>query len=344
MNRAERTQIFVQEIWQWYARHKRDLPWRDVQIEDDTQRAYQIMLSEIMLQQTQVSRVKIVYKNFLERFPTIQSLSDASNKDVILAWRGMGYNSRALRLRDAAKTIVAIGVFPNEMKALMQIPGIGHYTAAAIRNFAFDIPTPCIDTNIRRILHRVFVGPENSDGSWEKDDRYLLGIAEEVLAVAIEKHNNSFFRFFVSSNQRTNEQTGFHRLCRPAADWHAALMDFGSLVCTKRNPHWETCPLTQKGIMKAAYKVPTLVTLERSKREPGRMIASKYVPNRIIRGKVIEELRDTAQGLPLHEIGKRVCIDWQEKEHSVWLQGIINSLKKDHLVVVTNNTVVLKEY
>ena len=161
MKKQEHMQAFVEQIWKWYAVHKRELPWRDLKITDDTERAYQILVSEIMLQQTQVSRVKIVFKNFLERFPTLKDLANASNKDVILAWRGMGYNSRALRLRDAAKVICSqySGVFPKEYDQLIQIKGIGAYTAGAIRNFAFNLPTPCIDTNIRRILHRAFVGP-----------------------------------------------------------------------------------------------------------------------------------------------------------------------------------------
>jgi A/G-specific adenine glycosylase len=91
----------------------------------------------------------------------------------------MGYNSRALRLRDAVRTIVTDydGVFPREMSELLQIKGIGPYTAAAIRNFAWNLPTPCIDTNIRRILHRTFYGPEETDGTWKIGDRILLDVA-----------------------------------------------------------------------------------------------------------------------------------------------------------------------
>jgi A/G-specific adenine glycosylase len=327
MKRSERTHIFVSEIWQWYARHKRQLPWRDLSIADDTQRAYQIMVSEIMLQQTQVQRVKIVYKDFLERFPKITDLSSASNKEVILAWRGMGYNNRALRLRDSAKAVVEnYNSFPVEMGQLHTLPGIGHYTAAAIRNFAFNIPTACIDTNIRRILHRVFVGPENADGTWKKDDTYLLTIAEEVLDEAL-----STFHFPLST-----------RRSQTCADWHAALMDFGSLVCTKRSPKWDVCPLTKAGIMKAAYKIPTPNPQPpTSKREPGRMVGSKYIPNRIFRGKVIEELRDEDSGLSINQIGTNICIDWNPDEHTQWLEGIITALKKDHLIQTSGAKLVL---
>ena len=187
MDKHERIQLFTETIWNWYSIHKRELPWRDLKDSDPTARAYKILVSEVMLQQTQVSRVKIVFRDFLEKFPKISDLGSASNRDVLLAWRGMGYNSRALRLRDAAKAIVEQfeKKFPESMEDLLAIKGIGSYTAAAIRNFAFNIPTPCIDTNIRRILHRTFVGPENADGTWKKDDQFLLSLAREVLDTAI---------------------------------------------------------------------------------------------------------------------------------------------------------------
>ena len=163
MTHQERIEGFVREIWSWYARHKRTLPWRDLKVEYDSQRAYMVLVSEIMLQQTQVSRVQIVFKRFLESFPTLEDLAKATNAEVILAWRGMGYNSRVLRLRDAAKIICEEhqGIFPKEMDQLLSIKGIGNYTAGAIRNFAFHIPTACVDTNIRRIVHRTFFAPEN---------------------------------------------------------------------------------------------------------------------------------------------------------------------------------------
>jgi len=306
MRRSEHVKHFSQTIWDWFSLHKRDLPWRDLKIKNDTDRAYRILVSEIMLQQTQVSRVVIIYKRFLERFPHISDLAAASNQDVILAWRGMGYNSRALRLRDAAATIIKeYDGFPKEMGQLLSIKGIGHYTAAAVRNFAFNLPTPCLDTNIRRILHRAFIGPENEDGTWQISDKDLLPLAQEVLESALQSEG------------------------RTTADWHAALMDFGSLVCTKTNPKWEVCPLTEQGLMKAAYKVPTIT--KSTKKEPGRLVGSTYVPNRIFRGKVVEELRDHAD-LTLHEIGRRICIDWSEKEHATWLASILSKLESDSLI------------
>ena len=342
MDRKDRIQAFVKTIWQWYAMHKRELPWRDLPDSDPADRAYKVLVSEIMLQQTQVSRVKIVFKDFLERLPHIQALAQATNREVLLAWRGMGYNGRALRLRDAAKSIVDrvevasckaantnlqlatcnSSFFPPSMDELRSIPGIGPYTAAAIRNFAFNIPTPCIDTNIRRILHRTFVGSENADGTWKKDDDYLLQLVGEILDVAV-----------TSSGEK-----------RDAANWHAALMDFGSIIQTKRNPKWEECPLTAKKLMKTtqasyerrakSYELSLKLTAQSSKLEPGRFVGSRYIPNRIFRGKVIEELRDAGAGLSLETIGKRVCIDWSPRIHRAWLREITEKLVRERMLQV----------
>ena len=186
MDRLCRMHLFCTGILDWYAVHRRTLPWRDLKTKNLDHKAYLVLVSEVMLQQTQVPRVIILYKKFIQTFPLIEDLAKASNAEVLIAWRGLGYNSRALRLRDTAKAIVSQNCFPREMHDLQKLPGIGHYTAGAIRNFAFGIPTPCIDVNIRRILHRFFVGPENVDGTWKKDDAYLLKIAEEALATVMK--------------------------------------------------------------------------------------------------------------------------------------------------------------
>jgi len=310
MTRKEHISAFVEELWIWFDGHKRELPWRDISIPDDTERAYRILVSEIMLQQTQVSRVIGAYRSFLEKFPSLAALAEASNADILLAWRGMGYNSRALRLRDAAQIIQREhkGIFPSDMDVLLTIKGVGHYTAAAVRNFAFHISTPCIDTNIRRIIHRCFVGPERRDGSWRKNDAYLLTVADALLQEALSYDG------------------------RTSADWHAALMDFGSLVCTKTNPKWDSCPLTKKGLCKAAYNVH-LQKGRSVKKEPGRCIGSTFVPNRIFRGKIVEELRDATEPLSREEIGSRICIDWSSAHHTQWLEDILKKLESDSLLV-----------
>ncbi len=315
MTKEKRTQAFVREIWSWYSRHKRTLPWRDLKVKDDSQRAYMVLVSEIMLQQTQVSRVQIVFKRFLESFPTLEDLAKATNAEVILAWRGMGYNSRVLRLRDAAKIICTQhgGVFPKEMNQLLSIKGIGAYTAGAIRNFAFHIPTACIDTNIRRILHRTFVGPENADGTWKKDDKYILKVADEVMKEALITHHSAL-------------------ITRTSADWYAALMDFGSLVQTKRNPKWDVCPLTAKKIMKATPKNFPKTFTSKTSTEPGRAVGGKHIPNRIFRGRIVESLRDAKAGLTSDQIGANISVDWDPSEHREWLQSLLKKLTVDRLI------------
>lgn len=220
------------------------------------------------------------------------------------------------------------------MEELLSIPGIGHYTAAAIRNFAFNIPTPCLDTNIRRILHRTFVGPENPDGAWRKDDAYLLELAGKILKVAVVHEKNCKLQI------AKDLQYAICNCPHSSANWHAALMDFGSLVQTKNNPRWDECPLTAKGLMKATpaqwKKIPKAKSQKpNSLKEPGRFVGARYIPNRIFRGKVIEELRDAAAGLPLETIGKRMCIDWSPKAHEVWLQGILKKLVTEKMIVAS---------
>jgi A/G-specific adenine glycosylase len=350
MRRRDAIESFVDHIWSWYAINKRVLPWRDLWDLPETDRAYRILVSEVMLQQTQVDRVKIVFNNFLEQFKKIEDLSAATNRDVLMAWRGMGYNSRALRLRDAARTIVT-GCslarssiqkkmsnkqraneltqirFPTTMEELTAIPGIGKYTAAAIRNFAFNIPTPCLDTNIRRVLHRAFVGKENSDGTWRKDDGYLLKLAGEVLSCAILPSPPAPLPQREPSPPAPLPQRepsppaplpkgrgGPH----DAANWHSALMDYGSLV--------------EKG---------TSGKIKRAT-EPGRTVDGKFIPNRIFRGRIIEELRDAQQGIDFVTLGQRICSDWNQKAHRTWLEGVITKLQTDELIEERRKKYVLK--
>jgi A/G-specific adenine glycosylase len=357
MRQTERIKGFVEVIWDWYALHKRRLPWRDLAVRDDTERAYRILVSEVMLQQTQVERVKTIFVRFLEQFPTLKDLASASNKQVILAWRGMGYNSRALRLRDAARHIIekykVQGTqyrvrFPKTTEELAAIPGIGHYTAAAILNFAFNIPTPCIDTNIRRILHRTFYGSENSDGSWRVKDPVLLKLARDVLEEAVnefaaKRGSRGPHAGAAPLREKRVRERKTAGLSLTPSNWHAALMDFGSLVQTKSNPKWEECPLTARGLMKATAKNSPNPESRIPKSEPGRTISGRFTPNRIIRGRIIEALRDEAGGLSPAEIGRRVCTDWSERQHKKWLQEILAKLKSDALIARRSNTFVLAD-
>ncbi len=307
--RAPSPPDIVGSLLDWYARHKRTLPWRDLPHEDLDHKAYLVLVSEVMLQQTQVSRVIILYKKFIQEFPTIRALAKATNAQILIAWRGLGYNSRALRLRDAAKTVVEEfdGAIPRTLEGLMAIKGIGHYTAAAILNFAFSQAEPCLDTNIRRIVHRVFDGPETPEGEWPVSDKALLP-KDEALVAAMPK--------------------------KRAAELPAILMDFGSAVCTKRSPDCQACPL--KEICRSAFKVPTPVQGVRQAKilkEPGRIIGGKFTPNRLVRGRIVEALRDHPKGLATSALGPYAASDWNPVEHLSWLEEILEKLIRDDVIV-----------
>lgn len=187
----------------WYQKNARPLCWRK------TKNPYRILLSEIMLQQTQVSRVLLKYPEFLHQFPNFASLAHARTADVIRAWSGMGYNNRALRLQHIAKCVIDKygGQLPQNVETLQRLPGIGRYTANAIACFAFEMQTAAVDINVKRILSRLFPQRSQSADIWK--------LAERILP----KGN--------------------------AYDWNQALMELGGIICTATNPHCLECPLKQ---------------------------------------------------------------------------------------------------
>ena len=158
-------------IFSWWASHKRDLPWRR------THDPYKILVSEIMLQQTQVSRVLPKYKDFLTKFPDIQSLAGANTADVLRAWKGLGYNRRALYLKKTADAITNNwkGKFPKSENELVKLPGLGKYTARAILVFAYEKDIPLVDTNIRQIITHYFFDdmPQKDSVIWETAEDLL---------------------------------------------------------------------------------------------------------------------------------------------------------------------------
>lgn len=188
----------------WFEPRRRAYPWRR------TADPYRVLFSEVMLQQTQASRVVPAYRAFLERFPTVRSLAAASLREVVAAWDGLGYNRRAVALSEAARTIVGDhgGRVPSDPVALQRLPGVGPYTAAAVASIAFAAPTAAIDTNVRRIVARVFLGVGADEAP-----------AAEVRALA----------------------EGWLDRGDPGG-WNEALMDLGREVCRPR-PRCEVCPL-----------------------------------------------------------------------------------------------------
>ena len=214
----------------WYARNgRKTLPWRH------TRDPYAILVSEVMLQQTQVERVLPKYQAFLARFPTLAELAVAPTSEVIKEWAGLGYNLRAVRLQQIAQAAMSQheGTLPATLAGLLSLKGIGRYTAGAIACFAFGQPIATVDTNIRRVLWRVFMGIES--GEWQKGTsgtRDILALAEWALPGPSLPADETLS---VSANEKKTDAS---------YDWQQALMDLGATVCQSRRPLCERCPLT----------------------------------------------------------------------------------------------------
>lgn len=195
---------FQKHIWDFYVRHGRhDLPWRK------NITPYRITVSEIMLQQTQVDRVIPFFQKWMKSFPSWKKLSQASTKSVLQHWKGLGYNSRGLRLRALAEMVVNQyhGRLPQDTQALRALPGIGPYTASAIRIFAYGKDDVCIETNIRRIFLYHFFNYRT-----DVHDNTLMPLIAESLPHTLPRHS-----FFTS-----------HTVSHPYVHWYWALMDYGS--------------------------------------------------------------------------------------------------------------------
>ena len=182
--------VFQEKIMQWWEENARDLPWRS----DNS--PYNVLVSEIMLQQTQVNRVVPKYLEFLRKFPTIEDLATADTKQLLQVWSGLGYNRRAVWLKEAARQIVDRGEFPRTIEELRDLKGIGPYTSQSILIFAFNRNLAAVDTNIRRVLIASGFADEEMSSS------QLQSVADDLL------------------------------LQGKSSDWHNALMDYGSLVLT----------------------------------------------------------------------------------------------------------------
>jgi A/G-specific adenine glycosylase len=151
---------FGPALMAWYRPRERLYPWRRSRPDP-----YRILVSEVMLQQTQASRVVPIYRSFLRRFPSVRALAEAERADVIRAWNGLGYNRRAVALSEAARTIVSTfgGKIPRHPDELCSLPGVGPYTAAAVASMAFGLRVPALDTNVRRVVARFVLGAEPTE-------------------------------------------------------------------------------------------------------------------------------------------------------------------------------------
>jgi A/G-specific adenine glycosylase len=289
----------------WYAAAQRELPWRAT---DDP---YAILVSEMMLQQTQVERVLPKFQQFLATFPALTALAAAPTADVISAWVPLGYNMRAVRLQSIARQVIAEydGCIPDSIEELLKLKGIGRYTAGAIACFAYRKQVATVDTNIRRVLHRIFLGLEYP--APRLNDSQLLTLAEQVLPPG------------------------------EAYNWNQALMDLGATICSSNNPQCTRCPvqesckafaeLGQYSLFPAGDIFPQLRKVaEKKARYQTRPFTST---NRYFRGRIVDLLRTVPAGqrMTLDALGPKIkpgfCAD-----DLPWLQKIVAGLAKDGLL------------
>ena len=178
----KKIKFFQETLINWFKKHGRDLPWRK------TRNPYHILVSELMLQQTQVIRVeKEYYYQFLKKFPTVEKLAKATEEEVVAAWEGLGYYNRAKNLHKIAKSIMSEyeGKIPVDYKQIIELPGIGQYTAGAILSFAFELDYPIVDTNVDRIIKRIFLH-NHKITSPAKLEKLIWEISEKILFLALQ--------------------------------------------------------------------------------------------------------------------------------------------------------------
>jgi A/G-specific adenine glycosylase len=267
-----------------------------------------------MLAQTQVDRVVPKFEAFVERFPDFRSLARASPADVLRQWKGLGYNSRAVRLRRLAQAVVERhgGALPSDREGLRSLPGIGPYTVAAIRAFAFDIDDAPIDTNVGRIVNRLFFGVE-----------FPRATAARAL------------------DARARELVPSGR----AHDWNSALMDLGATVCTARAPRCLLCPL-RADCAAAPIDAPTLDRLRAT--APKRRSPQSRIPFRLTtryaRGRIVDRLRELPSGNRISLVDLHHAIGSEVSGRSIEeVRGFVAALERDGVVTHDGTYVALRE-
>ncbi|HVR48019.1 MAG TPA: A/G-specific adenine glycosylase [Candidatus Binatia bacterium] len=288
-------------LLRWYARHGRaNLPWR---VRRDP---YRTVVSEFMLGQTQVDRVVSKFEAFIERFPDFAALARASTADVLREWKGLGYNSRAVRLHRLAKAVIERhgGELPSESEALRSLSGVGPYTAAAVRAFAFDLDDAPMDTNVRRVVHRLCLGVEHPPRATARE---LTARARELVPAG------------------------------RAHDWNSALMDLGATICTARSPQCVRCPLRahcaaapiDSAQLHVSYRAPTL---------PFKRTA------RYARGRIVDRLRDLPPGRRISLLDLHRAVAPAMPDRSVAdVREFVTALERDGLVSSDGDGIALRE-
>ena len=288
-------------LLRWYGKHGRDLPWRK------TRDPYRILVSEIMLQQTQVSRGLIFYDRWLRQFPNWNKLAIATNSQVIQAWAGLGYNRRALMLRDIAREVVENGV-PSTEDGWRELKGIGPYTAAAISAFSLRQRALPIDTNVRRVLGRILFGTT-----------YPQPTIDDKIRANVDRVLPKRGRFY---------------------DVPQAIFDLATSHCTKvptcaACPMRTVCPAATK-FLSGRVRVP--------KQMVRKAIESKHrdkrFPDRIFRGRILKLVRENGS-VALDEIGPAVDAGYDATLDRDWIVAMVGRMEKDGMLSLLTDRITL---
>jgi A/G-specific adenine glycosylase len=247
-----------------------------------------------MLQQTQAGRVAEIMPRFLEAFPTIHDLASASNGEVLRIWQGMGYNGRALRLRDSAKAIVEQhnGVIPADPTKLRALPGIGAYTSTAVACFAYNKRVVVLDVNVRRVYTRLLGAITTADIDGDEE---LAAFAESLIPQ------------------------------RKPSLWHHAVMDLGATICTARKPKCDACPL------ESSCPSAHILLSDSKPKKDGPLF--RGLPRRIWRGKTVEQLRHiSSTGTTLSNLERAVFGEVLQNDDRMWFEALLDKLLRDGMI------------
>ena len=303
-------------LFDWWSRYARDLPWRFGRTTP-----WGVLVSEVMSQQTQMSRVVPYWTAWMRVWPDAASLAAAPKSEVITAWGRLGYPRRALRLQECAQQVAGqyADRLPRDYDQLVALPGIGDYTASAVMSFAYGERIAVIDTNIRRVLSRVFLGRESTGGAANREERQLAWqvLPEDEDPEASDHRVNGDDRLETADPQIRSAAWREP----PSARWNQAVMELGATVCVARKPACDICPLAGH----CRFLKAGLPGLGAGRTRPRQRFAGT---DRQIRGSILQALRQ-ASGAPVFRKDlKSLCDD------EIRLDRCIASLDEDGLLEI----------
>ena len=320
MERAETTLAETEPIrlrlFDWWSRYARDLPWRFGRTTP-----WGVLVSEVMSQQTQMSRVVPYWTAWMKVWPDAASLAAAPKAEVITAWGRLGYPRRALRLQECARQVASqyADRLPRDYDQLVALPGIGDYTASAVMSFAYGERIAVIDTNIRRVLSRVFLGRESKGGAASREERQLAWqVLPEDEDSEVSDHHVNGDDSLGTADPQIRSAAWWEP---PSARWNQAVMELGATVCVARKPVCDICPLAGH----CRFLKAGLPGLGAGRTRPRQRFAGT---DRQIRGSILQALRQ-ASGAPVSRKDlKSLCDD------EIRLDRCIASLDEDGLLEI----------